>query len=573
MSADLGETTKTCRFSANELIRDSRVHNTVLGTGIGTGFGNIELSSDNSTAIEGHIFLGDYDFIEEDDYCPARYTHTLDRSVEFDEYKQELSSNLEFQVESLHGVRSQALSPRYPPRATLNVPRLSVDPTPPEMRELIAGVVYRGSRMACPTVQPVIGPSLTPIDINGLHCETQLREKIKHDGPNLYANLNIPLRAKITSEMQFDEMSTHLTERGIKNLTTELDLRACDQIPREGGGFGDVYYGRLRNGDCISIKCLRRFLNDNEEGRKQLKVRPTPLKDNSVGLTDLLKRAVHEIYLWGKCHHPNILSLLGFAQYRGQIALISPWMHYGTVMQFIGENQDLDRYCLVGYFFTLYAHIADRSTLAKCSEITAGVNYLHSKGIVGFISKNHLPNSNLGDGYYLVRNKHEQAHGDIKGANILVSGDFVLKINDFGTSILKDYTLAFSTTKTFAASMRWASPERVIVDEGSEYEVSPPTTQADIYALGMEVMTGLTPYHGLSVCKVMFRIVSGKHPQRPLDAIPVGNQQANSFWALLTACWSFEASARPSVLEVQKQIDSKATREERNVHVDVPRLT
>ncbi|KAF8682649.1 Protein tyrosine kinase [Rhizoctonia solani] len=112
------------------------------------------------------------------------------------------------------------------------------------------------------------------------------------------------------------------------------------------------------------------------------------------------------------CRHPNVLELIGITQYRNRIAMVSPWMENGDLRSFLHSYPDADRYEL-------------------CAQMADGVAYLHSQNIV---------------------------HGDIKGANVLISKEFVLKIADFGTSALKDYTLAFAQTGTKPGmTIRWTA--------------------------------------------------------------------------------------------------------------------
>ncbi|KAF8671777.1 kinase-like protein [Rhizoctonia solani] len=216
--------------------------------------------------------------------------------------------------------------------------------------------------------------------------------------------------------MPSDEIIKHLGDHGCEDITEQLNLSRSGLFPVSTGGFGDVYRGTLHHGTHVGIKCLRLVVHTTEESRKDL------------------KRAAHELYVWSKCRHPNILELNGVALYRNQIAMISPWMGNGNVNQFLSRHPRFDRYWL-------------------CARIASGVSYLHSQKI---------------------------AHGDIKGANILVSDDYIPKIADFGNAILSNYTLRFTTTTSGPSmSIRWAAPEILEEESGFSYE-------ADVYSLGMK---------------------------------------------------------------------------------------
>ncbi|CCO35893.1 putative serine/threonine-protein kinase DDB_G0275165 [Rhizoctonia solani AG-1 IB] len=185
-----------------------------------------------------------------------------------------------------------------------------------------------------------------------------------------------------------------------------------------GGGFGDVYWGVLQDGSHVGLKCLRlHSVSSNSDGKK------------------FLKRAAHELYVWSKCNHANVLDLIGVAQYGGQILMVSPWIQTGNLLWFISHNKEVNR-CSLG------------------TQIASGVAYLHKREIV---------------------------HGDIKGANVLVTADHTIKLADFGSATLRDYTLQFTaTTSGGGMSIRWTAPEVIKAD-------SKATAQADVYALGMTI--------------------------------------------------------------------------------------
>ncbi|KAJ1310557.1 hypothetical protein OPQ81_007287 [Rhizoctonia solani] len=248
-----------------------------------------------------------------------------------------------------------------------------------------------------------------------------------------------------------------------------------------------VYRGQLKDGSRIALKCLRLTLDSSDFSQKQV------------------RNAAHELYIWSKCNHPNVLELIGVTQYRNQIAMASPWMEHGTLGSFISRHPQIDRYALS-------AQIAD------------GVAYLHSKNIV---------------------------HGDIKGTNILISKDYTPKITDFGTATLREYTLRFTasdTTSKPGMSLRWTAPEILEETTGTSFE-------GDIYALGMtilEAITGEVPYfETVNESALVLKIARQEHPVRPEAKIPLDDEKPNLLWSLLTKCWSYDPQNRPLITEVQ----------------------
>ncbi|KAG9074908.1 hypothetical protein FS749_013484 [Ceratobasidium sp. UAMH 11750] len=114
----------------------------------------------------------------------------------------------------------------------------------------------------------------------------------------------------------------------------------------------------------------------------------------------VVKHAARELYFWSKLKHRNVLELLGFAIFQEQLAMISPWMENGTLNDYIRKHSGLDRWSL-------------------CLQVSEGLEYIHGVGMV---------------------------HGDLKANNILVSADGVVKLSDFGNSVMTNHSLAFSAT-------------------------------------------------------------------------------------------------------------------------------
>lgn len=295
----------------------------------------------------------------------------------------------------------------------------------------------------------------------------------------------------ITHEMSITEIIAHLGQHGCLDVTAQIDISRTSEC-LVTGGFGNVYRGALRDGSLISLKCLRTRIDSTENEKKRL------------------KRTARELYVWSKCKHPNVLTLIGVAQHQNQIAMVSPWMENGNLRSFLSKQPHVDRRAL-------------------CAQIASGVAYLHNEGI---------------------------AHGDIKGDNILFSQDSTPKLADFGSATLGEYTLQFTRTTSIAGmSLNWAAPEVIEEETG-------PTIEADVYSLGMtilEVLTGKIPYAGARPPHIIGKIMKGVHPTRPEEHIPSQNKQADILWSLLTSCWAYAPQDRPTAIEVRVKMESVAS--------------
>ncbi|CAE7098430.1 unnamed protein product [Rhizoctonia solani] len=258
-------------------------------------------------------------------------------------------------------------------------------------------------------------------------------------------------------------------------------LERYDHLPVAYGGFGNVHQGYLGNGNKVAIKTARL----------------DPTQSDRAGKYQ--KRLAREIYTWSKCSHRNVLTLLGVAENNGQLATISLWIEGGSLSRHIQQSPTTNRCTLI-------------------LGITAGLYYLHKAGIV---------------------------HGDLKGANILVSRDEVPLLCDFGSSLIENPTIAFAPTNSGVSfTERWAAPE--VWKEGA-----PPTRASDIYSLGMtilETITGKIPYD--TVKNVISALLKGKLPRRPSE-IPVDSVYGNILWSLLRSCWSTNPNNRPTARHVK----------------------
>ncbi|KAJ1304116.1 hypothetical protein OPQ81_008518 [Rhizoctonia solani] len=210
------------------------------------------------------------------------------------------------------------------------------------------------------------------------------------------------------------------------------------------------------------------------------------------------KRAAKELYTWSKCKHPNVVSLMGLAVFRNTLAMISLWEGNGNLLQYLSTHPSTDR-CRLS------------------TSICAGLAYLHENQIV---------------------------HGDLKGANVLISEDGTPKLTDFGNAQLVEGTLQFTQTSTGPSySPRWTAPE--ILKGKSAH-----TLAGDIYALGMtilEAFTGMVPFANKSDQALYIQVgVKRQTPQRPQDIIPETSIHGNVLWAILLSCWSFNPKRRPS---------------------------
>ncbi len=121
-------------------------------------------------------------------------------------------------------------------------------------------------------------------------------------------------------------------------------------------------------------------------------------------------------------------------------------------------------------------------------------------------------------------------HCDLKPSNILVTGDGVPMLLDFGIAKLLDpVSMGFATnvaqTRQRAFTPRYASPEQL--------SGQPVTTAADVYALGVilyELLTGLSPYAAADLASpaAWIKSVCEDDVAAPSTTIPINTPERDS---------------------------------------------
>ncbi|KAG8723263.1 hypothetical protein FRC09_004045 [Ceratobasidium sp. 395] len=170
----------------------------------------------------------------------------------------------------------------------------------------------------------------------------------------------------------------------------------------------------------------------------------------------------------------------------------------------------------------------------QCSGVARGLAYLHGIDIV---------------------------HGDLKGGNVLLSDNGEALLADFGNAVLASSPLLFteSTSTRSGLSVRWAyehvnkQPQAPEILQG---EV-PYSRQADIYSLGMEIVSRQPPYMELKKDPaVITAVLSRRHPKRPEDKIPTDSKEGDRLWSLLKSCWGWDPDDRPEAPYIVSAVET-----------------
>lgn len=147
-------------------------------------------------------------------------------------------------------------------------------------------------------------------------------------------------------------------------------------------------------------------------------------------------------------------------------------------------------------------------------------------------------------------------HGDLRGANVLISSRGAPRLIDFGLASVVGGIPAFSASATIAGTVRWMAPELQVVEGHGTTEAS------DVFALGvtiLELHTGSPPFANIkNDIAVLLKYQRGQRPPRPtvdykeLGGVCVEMNHATS--KLVEECWQQDDERRPSAKEVLRRL-------------------
>ncbi|KAF6167020.1 hypothetical protein GIB67_041275 [Kingdonia uniflora] len=189
-------------------------------------------------------------------------------------------------------------------------------------------------------------------------------------------------------------------------------------------------------------------------------------------------------------NHKNIVKYLGSLKTKTHLHIILEYVENGSLANIIKPNKfgPFPEYLVAFYI----------------AQVLEGLVYLHEQGVI---------------------------HRDIKGANILITKEGLVKLADFG--VATKLTEADVNTHSVVGTPYWMAPEVI--------EMSGVCAASDIWSVGctvIELLTCVPPYYDLQPMPALFRIVQDEHP-------PISDSLSPDITDFLRKCFQKDARQRP----------------------------
>ncbi|KAL5711225.1 hypothetical protein ACHQM5_021704 [Ranunculus cassubicifolius] len=269
------------------------------------------------------------------------------------------------------------------------------------------------------------------------------------------------------------------------------------------GGFGVVFYGKLKDGKEIAVKVLT---NNSFQGRREFS---------------------NEVALLSRIHHRNLVQFLGYCQedsktIESKSILVYEFMHNGTLKEHLYGP------------LTREGSISWIKRLEIAEDAAKGIEYLHTGCIPTII------------------------HRDLKSSNILLDKHMRAKVSDFGLSKI-EVDGVNHVSSVVRGTVGYLDPEYYISQQLTE--------KSDVYSFGvilLELISGKEAISnesfGLNVRNIVqwakLHIQSGDI-QGIIDTSLRNDYNIQSVWKIAEKammCVLPHGSMRPSISEVLKEI-------------------
>ncbi|XP_020895625.1 mitogen-activated protein kinase kinase kinase 4 [Exaiptasia diaphana] len=271
-----------------------------------------------------------------------------------------------------------------------------------------------------------------------------------------------------------------------RDITSELANISNRRVPfkwQRGMKIGEGQFGKVFA--CVNLDTGEMM------AMKQIKFHP-----NDHGE---IKELADEIKNFEGMQHESLVKYYGVELHRDEMLIFMEFCADGTI-------SDVAKLGLPESMMRTYT-----------MQILVAVNVLHERGII---------------------------HRDVKGANIFLSSNGLLKLGDFGSSIkLKNQSQTMhGEVMNIRGTVAYMAPEVITMDKGAGYGRA-----ADIWSIGcvvVEMAAGKPPWHDCdNNWQIMFRVGDGATPAIPETLSEEGQD-------FLQQCFLHDPHDRPTASEL-----------------------
>ncbi|XP_019888475.2 focal adhesion kinase 1 isoform X3 [Ooceraea biroi] len=211
------------------------------------------------------------------------------------------------------------------------------------------------------------------------------------------------------------------------------------------------------------------------------------------------EKFLEEAYIMQQFEHPHIIRLIGVCS-EAPIWLVMELARLGEMRAYLQSNKHrLDLATLLLYTF----------------QLSTALSYLESKKFV---------------------------HRDIAARNVLVSSHGCVKLADFGLSRWVEDQSYYTASKC-KLPIKWMAPESINFRRF--------TTSSDVWMFGVcmweILMLGVKPFQGVKNNEVIRKLENGERLALPNHCPP-------RLYSLMSQCWSYEPSKRPTFKEIRETL-------------------
>ena len=249
-----------------------------------------------------------------------------------------------------------------------------------------------------------------------------------------------------------------------------------------------------------------------EEGKEVSTVAIKVLKEGAS--PQFKKEFFREASLMCAFDHPNILKLLGVCIEMEPLCMIFEYMELGDLNDLLRKNSpnNWGSSTSLSHSGHLKSGLNTQQLVSVAIDIATGLEYL---------AQNHY------------------VHRDLATRNCLVSGEFRVKISDFGLSQDIYSTDYFRLGDSELLPIRWMPPEAILYAKF--------TTQSDIWSFGIvlwEIFSfGVQPYFSLTNEEVVAHVRDG-------NVLNCPDKCAQEIYDLMLDCWAMSPNERPTAAEL-----------------------